>query len=195
MGKMIVKRGDIILTNLNSNGNDKSHKMQGKRPMIIISNDLCNKYSPVLLGVVLTTQGKPTLPTHVYIDKNIGLEKNSIALCEHPTPIDRCDLLHKVAECPEEVMLQIERALEIQQIAFNIDEANNLAMMIYELELEIAESSKLHNYVPQRTVSVRNGLFQQLLQYCKQYRVDYKIILKNCKSGYYNLNIGERAVV
>lgn len=190
-----IKRSDIIMANLRYKNDGKSKIQQGLRPVIITSNELCNKFSPVLTGVALTTQQqKTTLPTHVFIPKSIGLEKDSIALCEQPLSIDRYDLLYKVAECPYDIMLQIEKASDIQQKVFDINEASKLIYMIIELELEISESARLYNYVPQGTVSVRNGLFQQLIEYCNQYRVDHKTILNMCKNNY-NESIGERMVV
>lgn len=192
---MIIKRGDIIMAELKYKDDGRSKIQSGLRPIIVISNDLCNKFSPVLTGVALTTQQKTTLPTHVYISKDIGLEKDSIAMCEQPLSIDRYDLLYKVAECPHDIMLQIEKALEIQQIAFNITEASDKARMILELELEISESSRVYNFVSQRVVNIRNSLFKELMEYCKQYRIDHKTILQNCKNNYYRSNTEERMVI
>jgi mRNA interferase MazF len=68
----------------------------GKRPVVIVSNNLNNEHSEVVLVVPLTSRlGKTQLPTHVFL-KDQGLDVPSYALCEQIMPIDKCELLDKM---------------------------------------------------------------------------------------------------
>lgn len=73
-----------------------SHVQYGCRPVVIVSNDAANTYSPVVTVVPLTSRrGKPHLPTHVYLTGQ-GLGRGSIALCEQVMALDKVHLLHRV---------------------------------------------------------------------------------------------------
>lgn len=66
-----------------------SHIQYGYRPVVVVSNDAANTYSPVITVVPLTSRmHKPHLPTHVYLVGQ-GLERAGIALCEQIMPLDR----------------------------------------------------------------------------------------------------------
>ena len=72
------------------------HVQHGTRPVVIVSNDLGNAYSPVVSVVPCTTQRrKPTLPTHVYL-QGYGLSSGSIAMCEQVMPLDKSCLLRHI---------------------------------------------------------------------------------------------------
>ena len=80
-------------------------------PVVIVSNDLSNTYSPVVSVVPCTTQRrKPTLPTHVYL-RGYGLSSGSIAMCEQVMPLDRCIRLStgRFVSCPNETPCQNDR--------------------------------------------------------------------------------------
>ena len=66
-----------------------SHVQGGYRPVVIVSNNMANTYSPVVTVIPLTTKlGKKCLPTHVVL-LTTGLRNVSIALCEHILTIDK----------------------------------------------------------------------------------------------------------
>lgn len=84
----MLKRGSVYLVNLG----DKDGSIQwGKRPAIIVSNDLNNKFSSLISIVPITSSKfKKHLPTHVAITTaNSGIEKDSIALCEQTMVIPK----------------------------------------------------------------------------------------------------------
>ena len=88
------KTGDIYMADLDVNG--EGSLQTGRRPVLIISNDMANKYSPVITVIPMTSRmGKKKLPTHVYI-KDCGLRKPSIALAEQITSISKSKLLNKM---------------------------------------------------------------------------------------------------
>ena len=106
-----IYRGDIYLANLNPY---KGSEQGGKRPVIIIQNDVGNHYSPTVIVTSVTTRffKKRALPTHVPLD-NEELEKNSLALLEQIRTIDKSRLIRKIGRVPEEKMKEIGVAIHV----------------------------------------------------------------------------------
>lgn len=104
-----IYRGDIYLANLNPY---KGSEQGGKRPVIIIQNDVGNHYSPTVIVAAVTSRffKKRALPTHVPLD-NEELEKNSLALLEQIRTIDKSRLIRKIGRVPKETMEEIDRAI------------------------------------------------------------------------------------
>lgn len=104
-----IYRGDIYLANLNPY---KGSEQGGKRPVIIIQNDVGNHYSPTVIVTAVTSRffKKRALPTHVPLD-NEELEKNSLALLEQIRTIDKSRLIRKIGRVPKETMEEIDRAI------------------------------------------------------------------------------------
>ena len=106
-----IYRGDIYLANLNPY---KGSEQGGKRPVIIIQNDVGNHYSPTVIVTAVTSRffKKRALPTHVPLD-NEELEKNSLALLEQIRTIDKSRLIRKIGRVPEEKMKEIGAAIHV----------------------------------------------------------------------------------
>lgn len=104
-----IYRGEIYLANLNPY---KGSEQGGKRPVIIIQNDVGNHYSPTVIVAAVTSRffKKRALPTHVPLD-NEELEKNSLALLEQIRTIDKSRLIRKIGRVPKETMEEIDRAI------------------------------------------------------------------------------------
>lgn len=104
-----IYRGDIYLANLNPY---KGSEQGGKRPVIIIQNNVGNHYSPTVIVTAVTSRffKKRALPTHVPLD-NEELEKNSLALLEQIRTIDKSRLIRKIGRVPKETMEEIDRAI------------------------------------------------------------------------------------
>ena len=85
---MIVKRGDMFYADLSP---VVGSEQGGIRPVIIIQNDLGNKYSPTVITAAITSQtNKTKLPTHIEIGENTsGLKSNSVVLTEQIRTIDK----------------------------------------------------------------------------------------------------------
>ena len=81
---MEVKRGDIFLADLNP---VKGSEQGGIRPVLVIQNDIGNKFSPVTIVIALTSKiTKKMLPTHIELSpEQTGLNKPSIVLAEQIT--------------------------------------------------------------------------------------------------------------
>ena len=106
-----IYRGDIYLANLNPY---KGSEQGGKRPVIIIQNDVGNHYSPTVIVTAVTSRffKKRALPTHVPL-ANAELEKNSLALHEQIRTIDKSRLIRKIGRVPEEKMKEINQAIHV----------------------------------------------------------------------------------
>jgi len=85
----------------------------GGRPVVIISNDICNMMSSVLTVAPMTRQLKKlTLPTHVLVDAPDG--RQSVVLAEQIMPVERSMLINKMGRVPDEDVKRIEAALREQ---------------------------------------------------------------------------------
>lgn len=106
---MIVKRGEIYLDT--DFGTGQGSEQSGRRPCIVISNDMCNRFSPTITVIPITKQMKTELPTHFNMSKaEFKLNGDSIALVEQMRTIDKSRLgvlhslrlnthqLHKISE-------------------------------------------------------------------------------------------------
>lgn len=105
-------RGEIYYVNF---GVHNSSVQNGIRPGIILSNNLGNKYAPVVIVSPLTTKTKTELPTHVEITKNEenGLNLNSIVLLEQLMTVSKSDLRNKIGKVCQRDLNKIEKGLEI----------------------------------------------------------------------------------
>ena len=109
---MIVKRGDIYYADLSP---VVGSEQGGVRPVLIIQNDVGNKYSPTVIATAITSQiNKAKMPTHIELDANeYGLSKNSVVLAEQIRTIDKRRLKEKIGHIDEELMTRVNEALEI----------------------------------------------------------------------------------
>lgn len=108
----IVKRGDIFYADLSPViGSEQG----GIRPVIIIQNDIGNKYSPTVIAAAITSQiNKAKLPTHVEISsEEYGLNKDSVVLLEQIRTIDKKRLKEKIGHMMEEDIKKVNEALLI----------------------------------------------------------------------------------
>jgi len=107
-----IKRGDIFLVNLG----EGTGSIQGgfMRPMIVVANPMCCKYSSVIHAVPTTTKSKKYIPTHVEISTNTGLMRASVALCEQVQLLNRDMFLERIGHCDNYIMQNISNALRIQ---------------------------------------------------------------------------------
>lgn len=81
-----MKRGDVYWMDI---CNNVEHMNQGRRPVLIVSNDKCNEHSPCINVVPLTTARKKNIPTHVSLIMNNTL---NIVLCEQITLINKSEI-------------------------------------------------------------------------------------------------------
>lgn len=109
---MTVKRGDMYYADLSP---VVGSEQGGVRPVLIIQNDVGNKYSPTVIAAAITSQtGKSRLPTHININSSeYGLMKNSVILTEQIRTIDKSRLLEKIGQVDPVTMHQVNSALNV----------------------------------------------------------------------------------
>lgn len=105
-----MRRGEIYLANLNPViGSEQG----GMRPVLVIQNDVGNKYSPTTIVAAITSRiRKAKLPTHVEIPgARFNLEKDSVILLEQIRTVDKLRLKERVAQLDAENMARVDEAL------------------------------------------------------------------------------------
>ena len=109
---MIIKRGDIYYADLSP---VVGSEQGGVRPVLIIQNDIGNKYSPTVIATAITSQiNKAKMPTHIELDANeYGLSKDSVVLAEQIRTFDKKRLKEKIGHLDDKLMTKVNAALEI----------------------------------------------------------------------------------
>ncbi|MBO5200540.1 MAG: type II toxin-antitoxin system PemK/MazF family toxin [Clostridia bacterium] len=109
---MTVKRGDIYYADLSP---VVGSEQGGIRPVLIIQNDVGNKYSPTVIAAAITSQkDKTKLPTHISVGAaGCGLSKDSIVLLEQVRTIDKRRLKEKMGSLDGISMDKVDRALSV----------------------------------------------------------------------------------
>ncbi len=109
---MTVKRGDIYYADLSP---VVGSEQGGIRPVLIIQNDIGNKYSPTVIAAAITSQkDKTKLPTHIQVHASgCGLAKDSIVLLEQVRTIDKQRLKEKMGTLDMLSMDRVNKALTV----------------------------------------------------------------------------------
>ncbi|MDF4200929.1 type II toxin-antitoxin system PemK/MazF family toxin [Bacillus subtilis] len=112
MSDFEVKRGDIFFADLSP---VVGSEQGGVRPVLIIQNNIGNKFSPTVIIAAITSKiSKPEMPTHIgLVAKEVGLEKDSVVLLEQLRTIDKQRLKDKVTHIDEKLMQRVNNALKI----------------------------------------------------------------------------------
>lgn len=108
----MVKRGDVFYADLSpAVGSEQG----GVRPVLVVQNDVGNKYSPTIVISAITSQiNKAKLPIHIEIDATeFGLNKDSVVLLEQIRTIDKKRLRDKIGHFNEELMDKVNQGLLI----------------------------------------------------------------------------------
>jgi len=107
-----IKRGDIYYADLSP---VVGSEQGGIRPVLIVQNDVGNRYSPTVIAAAITSRmGKTKLPTHIdiYADR-VGLAKDSVVLLEQVRTIDKQRLGEKMGHLDAETMNAVDDAISI----------------------------------------------------------------------------------
>ncbi len=108
----VVKRGDIYYADLSP---VVGSEQGGLRPVLIIQNDVGNKYSPTVIAAAITSRmGKTKLPTHIDVHaERAGLARDSIVLLEQLRTLDKRRLRERLGHLDEEMMHEIDTAIAV----------------------------------------------------------------------------------
>ncbi|MBB4826864.1 mRNA interferase MazF [Sporosarcina luteola] len=109
---MAIKRGDVFFADLSP---VVGSEQGGTRPVLVIQNDIGNRFSPTVIVAAITAQiQKAKLPTHVEIDaERYGFERDSVILLEQVRTIDKSRLTDKITHLDEHLMERVDEALEV----------------------------------------------------------------------------------
>lgn len=109
---MVVKRGDIFFADLSP---VVGSEQGGIRPVLVVQNDIGNKYSPTVIVAAITSQiNKSKLPTHIEISaEEYGLTKDSVILMEQIRTIDKRRLKDKIGKLDNALMCDVDRSISI----------------------------------------------------------------------------------
>lgn len=110
---MNIKRGDLFYADLSP---VLGSEQGGVRPVVVLQNDIGNKYSPTIIVAPITSRkNKTKLPTHVKLEANekYGLPKDSMVLLEQIRTIDKVRIKEKIGEFDESKIRKIDDAIYI----------------------------------------------------------------------------------
>ena len=107
-----VRRGDIFYADLSP---VVGSEQGGLRPVLIIQNDVGNRYSPTVIAAAITSKmGKSRLPTHIDIHADkVGLAKDSVVLLEQVRTLDKRRLKERMGHLDEQTMQTVNSAIAV----------------------------------------------------------------------------------
>ena len=107
-----VRRGDIYYADLSP---VVGSEQGGMRPVLIVQNDIGNRYSPTVIAAAITSQtGKARLPTHITLQgTGCGLTKDSVILLEQIRTIDKKRLRERMGKLDEDMMSRVDSAIAV----------------------------------------------------------------------------------
>jgi len=109
---LIVKKGDLYFADLSP---VVGSEQGGVRPVLVVQNDVGNKYSPTIIVAAVTSQiNKAKLPTHVELGATDGgLSKNSVVLMEQLRTIDKRRLKEHIGTLSDSQLPTVDQALSV----------------------------------------------------------------------------------
>ncbi|MBR2987404.1 MAG: type II toxin-antitoxin system PemK/MazF family toxin [Clostridia bacterium] len=123
---MTIKRGDIFYADLSP---VVGSEQGGLRPVLIVQNDIGNRYSPTVIAAAITSRlGKNKLPTHIDVLRSetvdgdvLGLAKDSVILLEQIRTLDKRRLKEKMGHLDDKLMRRVDDAITI---SFGLSDAH-----------------------------------------------------------------------
>ncbi|GCD12874.1 type II toxin-antitoxin system PemK/MazF family toxin [Clostridium tagluense] len=174
-GKLVVNKFEIIWCDL---GITIGSIQGGLRPCVVVSNNKCNFFSPVIhVAPITSVMTKATMPTHIEV-VHIGLDKDSIILVEQTTSIDKKQIKSSVGNLDLATIKRLKNALKIQ-----IDLVDELEPINYryidEVIRDIMESKRRYlEYKDEYFLRIYKTTMKTLEIYCIKYKKDYKELAK-----------------
>ena len=109
---MPIRRGDLFWVDLNPT---KGSEQAGRRPVVVIQNDVGNDVAPTVIIAPLTTKSfTKHYPINVHVPKGIaGLAQNSTVLLSQIRTIDKTPLSRKIGRLPASYLQHVDHAIQI----------------------------------------------------------------------------------
>lgn len=191
--KKEIKRGQVWWANL---GDYIGSVQGGLRPVVIVQNNIGNKFSPTTIVIPLTSKlVKNNLPTHALLNSEHFLESLSLALGEQTRVIDiQKQLLEYLGDVSEDTMkninIAIETAVGLKKI-FNFEKAYEMLCQIDNVDNMISKLKKVKEGFTQRNIIIGlegNKIFleNQFNNYCKEYTMNSDIVKLKYNNDYLN---------
>jgi mRNA interferase MazF len=107
----LIKRGEIFLVNFDPTIGVEAKKT---RPAVVVSNDINNAHSPIVSIAPITSNVTKVYSFEVEIPQGVGgLKSRSKAMVNQTRAVDKIRLIKKLGHLPEQIMLDINRALKL----------------------------------------------------------------------------------
>ena len=147
---MNVRRGDIYYADLSP---VVGSEQGGVRPVLIVQNDVGNRFSPTVIAAAITSQrDKTNLPTHIALHADrTGLQKDSIVLLEQVRTIDKHRLKEKMGKLDDDAMQRVNEAIGI-----SIGKIPSPNLHVKAVGLDFPEKNSTIYTYPQQYRSVEN---------------------------------------
>lgn len=183
--KTNINRGDIFLYNF---GEATGSIQGGIRAAVVVSNNICNKYSPVILISPITSriEGKAQMPTHVVVDhRDCGLLRESQILCEQIFPISKNKLGKYIGTLNLLDMKKLNSALEVS-IGVGKDGEKFKNEEIKEINKKVETIKELDSLIKNwlsknkavdliyEFIEERNARLNEMKIYCEKIGLDYR---------------------
>lgn len=109
---MTIKRGELYYADLSP---VVGSEQGGVRPVLVVQNDVGNKYSPTVIAAAVTSKiNKAKLPTHIELPSNLyGLQKDSVILLEQIRTLDKRRLKERIGILSDTTMDRVDKAILI----------------------------------------------------------------------------------
>lgn len=187
-----VKRGDIYWCNMGSIDTKMKGEQANTRPVIILQNNLGNKFSPTVIVACITSKVTKykKVPTHVLIDTNTGLNTESVVLLEQIYTVNKSRLGDFIGCVNKEILKQIDEARNvslgtirpIDKLHTEVKEFIKKQLnKIYSYEEVISESD---DNIIDILLNKRENLLKELDNYCKSKGYDYHKFYKTYNERY-----------
>ena len=110
---MTIKRGELYYADLSP---VVGSEQGGVRPVLVVQNDVGNKYSPTVIAAAVTSKmNKAKLPTHIELpSSSYGLQRDSVILLEQIRTLDKRRLKERIGELNDVTMNQVDKAILIR---------------------------------------------------------------------------------
>lgn len=188
-----VRKGDIFLADLSTSIGLQQERL---RPVLIVQNDIVNKYAPTTIVAVISTQiDKPKLPTHVVVSsEQSGLEKDSVVLLEQVRTIDKTRLKEKLGKVDEHIMTKLSSAwMAVGEVDVFVDELDN----------EEEDISKLYRFIIGEKINIVEDYYYEFKEIkgdnpvnsIKDTIAEYAAAFLNSKGGRILYGINDSGVV
>ncbi len=165
MNGMIVKRGDMFSAVFDG----VKSEQQGLRPFIVPQNNIGNKFSPTLVVALITTKNKKDkMPTHINLDKELGLKEDSVVMLEQIRTIDKSRIIEGsyIGRADRETMKEIDEAMRIS-VGLETQRDLEVRKQVKEVEYWMRSVDDLLDDIYASQEQIKQRAIKLKIEYCK----------------------------